>query len=74
VPLYLRGRPEGYRDHLAVARRFLDAPEGSDERALAGAELSARLARDHERVRQGRGGDARAMRAHLRRQTQPADT
>lgn len=74
IQLYLRSRSEGYRAHLETARRFLDAPEGSDERALDGAALSAGLAREHGRVRQERGGDATEVRARLRRrQTQMGD-
>ena len=63
---YLRSRSEGYRAHLELARRFLDAPHGSDERALAGAELSAGLARERGRERQARGGNVAEVRARLR--------
>jgi hypothetical protein len=67
VQLYIQSRSEGYRMHLGLARCFLDAPEGSDEQALAGAELSAGLAREHGRVRQARGGDVAEVRTRLRR-------
>jgi len=72
VQLYIRSRSEGYRAHLELARRFLDAPQGSDDRALAGAELSAGLARERGRDRQERGGDVAEARARLRRRQAPA--
>ena len=65
VKLYFRSRSEGYRAHLETAHRFLTAPEGSDEKALAGAELSAALAGERGNVSQS-GGDARAVRARIR--------
>lgn len=61
-------RSEGYRAHLEAARLFLDAAEGSDEKALAGVELSARLARDLGQHYQAQGGDIRAVLARLRQQ------
>jgi hypothetical protein len=66
VHLYIRSRSEGYQAYLDLAHRFLDAPEGSDERALAGAELSAGLARERGHTRQERGGDVAEVRARLR--------
>ncbi|MGH2410683.1 MAG: hypothetical protein ACRDGS_09980 [Chloroflexota bacterium] len=68
IHVYIRSRSEGYRAHLETARRFLDAPNGSDERALAGADLSSGLARDRGRGRQERGGDVAEVRARLRDQ------
>jgi hypothetical protein len=68
VQLEIRSRSEGYRAHLAVARGFLDAPEGSEEQILAGTVLSAGLARERGRVRRARGGDAAEVRARLRSQ------
>lgn len=38
VALYVRLRSDDYKQCLDLARRFLDAPPGSDERALAAAE------------------------------------
>ncbi|HWE62045.1 MAG TPA: hypothetical protein VHB98_10060 [Chloroflexota bacterium] len=67
VQLYLRSRSEGYQAHLELAYRYLAAPDGSDERALAGAYLSAALAREHGRARQERGGDVAEVRARLRK-------
>jgi hypothetical protein len=72
VQLYIRSRSEGYRAHLELARRFLDTPRESEERALAGAELSAGLARERGRERQDRGGDVAEVRARLRRRQAPA--
>ncbi len=63
-----RARDESYRAHLQVAHRFHTAPIDSDERALAGVELSARLAADRGESYQAQGGDARAVIARLRRQ------
>jgi hypothetical protein len=64
-----------YRAYLEAARRFLDAPEGFAERELAGAELSAGLARDRGDEISGRGGELRTVRARIRdRQAQPAPT
>ncbi len=64
-----------YRAYLELARRFLDAPEDSDERALAGAELSAGLARDRGEEPSERGGELAAVRARIRRRrTQPSLT
>jgi hypothetical protein len=71
VQLYIWSRSEGYRTHLELARRFLDAPRESEERALAGAELSAGLARERGRERQDRGGDVAEIRARLRRRQAP---
>lgn len=51
-----------------VAHRFRTAPIDSDEKALAGAELSARLAADRGESYQTQGGDARTVIARLRRQ------
>jgi hypothetical protein len=65
-------RPD-YRSYLDLARRFLDAPEGSMERTLAGAALSGGLARDHGDEPAGRGGELDAVRARVRRrQGQPS--
>jgi len=61
-------RSESYRAHLEAARLFLDAAEGSDEKALAGVELSARLAQDLGQQYQRQGGDIRAVLARLRQQ------
>lgn len=49
--------------HLDLAHRFLTAPQGSDERALAGAELSASLACERGWSRQEMGGDVAEVRA-----------
>ena len=73
VQLYLRRRSEGYQAHLELAHRYLAAPDGSDERALAGASLSAGLAREHGRARQERGGDVAEVRARLRQRQAPTD-
>ncbi len=71
VQFYIRSRSEGYRARLALARRFLDAPSESEERALAGAELSAEPARECGRECRDRDGDVAEVRARLRRrQTQ----
>lgn len=43
VKLYIRRWSDAYRSYLEQARRFLDAPEGSEEEALARAELEAAL-------------------------------
>jgi hypothetical protein len=67
VQLYLRSRSEGYQAHLDLAHQFLSGPRGSEERVLAGAELSARLAHERGRAHQERGGDAAEVRARLRR-------
>ena len=75
VALYLRSRSEGYRAHLELAHRFLNAPLESDERSLAGAELSAALARERGQVRQVRGGPAEEVRARLhQRQAHTGDS
>jgi hypothetical protein len=66
VQIYLRSRSEGYRTHLGPALRYLESPDGSEQHALAGAELSAGLAREHGRTRQERGGDVAEVRARLR--------
>jgi hypothetical protein len=66
VQLYVRSRSESYRAYLEVARTYLDAPANSEERALAGAELSAGLAQERGRARQEGGGDAAEVRARLR--------
>ncbi|HEY8286620.1 MAG TPA: hypothetical protein VIJ28_19700 [Chloroflexota bacterium] len=66
VHVYLRSRSEGYQAYLEMARRFLDAPKGSDEQVLAGADLSAGLARDRGRTPQERGGAVAEVRARLR--------
>jgi hypothetical protein len=65
--LYIRRRSEDYKQYLDVARRFLDAPSGSDERALAAAELSTARLRAQGKVIKGRGGDPHEVLARLRR-------
>jgi hypothetical protein len=75
VQLYLRSRSEGYRTHLELAHCYLETPDGSEEHALVGAELSAGLAREYGRERQERGGDMAEVRARLRqRQAQAGGT
>ena len=58
------------RMQFEIAHRFLDAPEGSDERALAGATLSAALAAEQGMPLVSRGGAAAAVFARLRQQAQ----
>lgn len=64
---------QGYRLHFDVAQRFLAATPDSDERALAGAELSAALAREQGVALPGRGGDPREVLARLRKEHRSRD-
>lgn len=68
VALYVRRRSDDYKQYLDVARRFLDAPPGSDERALAAAELSTARPHAQGQPTEGRGGEPHAVLARLRRE------
>jgi hypothetical protein len=70
--LYVRLRSDEYTKYLDAARRFVDAPPGSDERALAAAELSTVRLRTQGLPTDERGGDPREVLARLRQQTNPA--
>lgn len=72
VALYIQRRSEDYKQHLDVARRFLDAPSGADERALAAAELSTARLRAQGTIFEGRGGDPHEVLARLRRERKTA--
>lgn len=73
VERYRQRFSDGYRLQLDTARRFLTAAADSDERALAGADLSAALAREQAVAVPGRGGDAREVLARLRQRRQDKD-
>lgn len=57
-----------YQVHMETAARFLNATEGSEEKALARAELATALAAEQGVPLQERGGDALAILARRRRQ------
>ncbi len=63
----------GQRAYHELARHFLFAPTDSDERALAGAEIEAALARASGQQLAERGGDPRAVLARLRREREARD-
>jgi hypothetical protein len=69
VVQYIRSKyaSDGYRQHWDLARRYIDAPKGSDEEALLGHELAVVLAREQGIELSEYGGDARVVRARLRR-------
>ena len=67
LALYVQLRSEDYKQYLDVARRFLDAPPGSDERALAAAELSTARLHAQGQPAEGRGGEPHEVLARLRR-------
>jgi hypothetical protein len=72
LELYIRRRSDDYKHYLDLARRFLDAPPGSDERALAGADWSTARLRAQGTMSEGRGGDPQEVLARLRRERQAA--
>jgi hypothetical protein len=72
LEVYIRRRSEDYKQYLDLARRFLEAPPGSDERALAGADLSTAHLRAQGKISEGRGGDPQEVLARLRRERQAA--
>lgn len=59
---------EGHQVHMEMATRFLNAAEGSEEKAIARVELAIALASEQGVPLQERGGDALAILARRRRQ------
>lgn len=57
-----------YEAHMDIATRFLSAAEGSEEKALARAELATALAAEQGSPLQEKGGAALAILARRRRQ------
>lgn len=66
LELYIGWRSAAYTQYLDLAHRFLDASPGSDEQALAGAELSSTHARARGKRIEERGGDPQEVLARLR--------
>ena len=72
LELYARRRSDDFKQYLDMARHFLNAPLGSDERALATADLSTARLRAQGRIIEGRGGDPQEVLSRLRRERQAA--
>jgi hypothetical protein len=73
LALYARLRSEDYTRYLDAARRFLSAKSGSEERALAAAELATAPRGEPGQRAEQRGGDPREVLARLRRRETAAD-
>lgn len=66
IRLYVRSHSDAYRTYFDAAQRFLQAPDGSEEKALARAELAAGIVTNGRTPAEVRGGDVAAVRARLR--------
>ncbi len=66
VQLYVRSHSDGYRAFFDVAGRFLEAPQGSEEEAVARATLAQGIKRQRATEPNDLSGDALAVLARLR--------